>query len=199
MDPVTEDSQANFSDEQQVAEEKMNMENVTAEEIPGVVTVASQEITSFLKKTKIQDVINWGRKNSLWFMAQAMGCCGVEIIVTGMSPMDTDRFGIIPRNSPRHADVMIISGYVTKKYLPALKKLWDEMPSPKWIICMGDCSISGGPFYESYSTEQNIDKIFPVDVFIPGCPPRPEALIQGFIELQKKIAAKEDKGTEYER
>ncbi len=190
MDPVTEDTQAT---------EKEVMLNVNTEEIPGVVTTTSQEITSFLKKTKIQDVINWGRKNSLWFMAQAMGCCGVEIIVAGMAPMDTDRFGIIPRNSPRQADVMIISGYVTKKYLPALQKLWDQMPSPKWVICMGDCSISGGPFYESYSTAQNIDKIFPVDVYIPGCPPKPEALIQGFVELQKKITAKEDKGTEYDR
>jgi NADH-quinone oxidoreductase subunit B len=180
--------------EQPVAKEQAEEE----ENIPGVVTTTSQEINKFLQKTKVQDFINWGRKNSLWFMAQAMGCCGVEIIVTGMSPMDTDRFGIIPRNSPRQADVMIISGYVTKKYLPALKKLYDQMPSPKWVICMGDCSISGGPFYESYSTVQNIDEIFPVDVFIPGCPPRPEALIQGFLEVQKKIEAREDKGSGYE-
>ena len=92
---------------------------------------------------------------------------------------------------------MIISGYVTKKYLPALQRLWDQMPAPKWVIAMGDCSISGGPFYESYSTVQNIDEIFPIDVFIPGCPPRPEALIQGFVELQEKITAKKDRGTEY--
>ena len=168
------------------------------ETIPGVLTTDSNAISDFLKKTKAQDVINWGRKNSLWFMAQAMGCCGVEIIVMGMAPIDTDRFGIIPRNSPRHADVMLISGYVTKKYLPALKKLWDQMPSPKWVMCLGDCSISGGPFYESYSTAQNIDEIFPIDVFVPGCPPRPEAMIQGFIELQEKIAAKKDRGTDYE-
>ncbi|ATU07626.1 NADH-quinone oxidoreductase subunit B [Methanohalophilus portucalensis] len=181
--------------EQPVAKEQ----GAEEENIPGVVTTTSKEINKFLQKTKAQDFINWGRKNSLWFMAQAMGCCGVEIIVTGMSPMDTDRFGIIPRNSPRQADVMIISGYVTKKYLPALKKLYDQMPSPKWVICMGDCSISGGPFYESYSTVQNIDEIFPVDVFIPGCPPRPEALIQGFLEIQKKIEAREDKGSGYDR
>jgi NADH-quinone oxidoreductase subunit B len=86
---------------------------------------------------------------------------------------------------------------VTKKYLPSLKRLWDQMPAPKWVIAMGDCSISGGPFYESYSTVQNIDEIFPIDVYIPGCPPRPEALIQGFVELMEKIKAKKDRGTEY--
>ena len=167
------------------------------EMIENVSFTTTSAIHEFLKKTPAQDLINWGRKNSLWFLTQPMGCCGVEMIATGCSHYDTDRFGIIPRDSPRQADVIVISGYVTKKYLPALKRLWDQMPSPKWIICMGDCSISGGPFYESYSTVQNIDEIFPIDVFIPGCPPRPEALIQGFIELQKKIMAREDKGSEY--
>lgn len=165
--------------------------------IENVSFTATSAIHEFLKKTPLQDIINWGRKNSLWFLTQPMGCCGVEMIAAGCSHYDTDRFGIIPRVSPRQADVIVISGYVTKKYLPALKRLWDQMPSPKWVICMGDCSISGGPFYESYSTVQNIDEIFPIDVFIPGCPPRPEALIQGFIELQKKIMAREDKGSEY--
>ncbi|MCS3923202.1 F(420)H(2) dehydrogenase subunit B [Methanosalsum natronophilum] len=167
------------------------------ESIPGVMTTTSNAISDFLKKTPAQDFINWGRKNSLWFMTQPMGCCGVEMIATGCAHYDTDRFGIIPRNSPRQADVMVISGYVTKKYLPALKKLWDQMASPKWILAMGDCSISGGPFYQSYSTVQNIEEIFPIDVYIPGCPPRPEALLEGFIQLQKKIEAKKDKGSEY--
>lgn len=167
------------------------------EMIENVSFTTTSAIHEFLKKTPAQHLINWGRKNSLWFLTQPMGCCGVEMIATGCSHYDTDRFGIIPRDSPRQADVIVISGYVTKKYLPALKRLWDQMPSPKWVICMGDCSISGGPFYESYSTVQNIDEIFPIDVFIPGCPPRPEALIQGFIELQKKIMAREDKGSEY--
>ena len=167
------------------------------EMIENVSFTNTSAISDFLKKTPVQDIINWGRKNSLWFLTQPMGCCGVEMISTGCSHYDTDRFGIIPRDSPRQADVIVISGYVTKKYLPALQRVWDQMPSPKWVICMGDCSISGGPFYESYSTVQNIDEIFPVDVFIPGCPPRPEALIQGFIELQKKIMAKKDIGTDY--
>ncbi|WP_333787037.1 F(420)H(2) dehydrogenase subunit B [Methanomethylovorans sp.] len=167
------------------------------EEIPGVMTTSTSAISDFLKKTKAQDIINWGRKNSLWFTVNAMGCCGVELLSTGMAHYDTDRFGIIPRNSPRHADVLIISGYVTKKYFPALKRVWDQMPAPKWIIAFGDCAISGGPFFESYSTRQNIDEVFPVDIYVPGCPPRCEALIQAFYELQQKIVAKKDKGTEY--
>jgi len=167
------------------------------DEVPGVALTDSNVISEFLKKTKIQDVLNWGRKNSLWFTVNAMGCCGVEEIAVGMAHFDTDRFGIIPRNSPRHADVLIISGYVTKKYLPALKRIWEQMPAPKWVMAIGDCAISGGPFYESYSTVQNVDEIFPVDIYVPGCPPRPEAFIHGFHELQKKIEAKKDKGTEY--
>ncbi|MGB3907069.1 MAG: F(420)H(2) dehydrogenase subunit B [Methanomethylovorans sp.] len=174
-----------------------NNEDDMQEEIPGVMTTSISAISDFLKKTKAQDIINWGRKNSLWFTVNAMGCCGVELLSTGMAHYDTDRFGIIPRNSPRHADVLIISGYVTKKYFPALKRVWDQMPSPKWVIAFGDCAISGGPFYESYSTRQNIDEVFPVDIYVPGCPPRCEALIQAFYELQQKITAKKDKGTDY--
>lgn len=182
---------------EQMDVEQTEVPNVGYDDVPGTILTDTNAISEFLKKTKVQDLLNWGRKNSMWFVVNAMGCCGVEIIATGMAHYDTDRFGIIPRNSPRHADVLIISGYVTKKYLPALKRVWDQMPSPKWCISLGDCAISGGPFYESYSTHQNIDEVFPVDVFIPGCPPRPEALIQGFVELQKKIDTKKDKGTEY--
>ncbi|WP_406670260.1 F(420)H(2) dehydrogenase subunit B [Methanolobus sp. ZRKC4] len=177
--------------------DQTRIEQIGYDDVPGVALTNSNVIAEFLKKTKIQDVINWGRKNSLWFVVNPMGCCGVELIAVGVAHYDTDRFGIIPRNSPRHADLLIISGYVTKKYLPALKRIWDQMPAPKWVMAIGDCSISGGPFYESYSTHQNMDEIFPIDVFVPGCPPRPEAFIQGFIELQKKIEAKKDKGTEY--
>jgi NADH-quinone oxidoreductase subunit B len=176
---------------------KTNSIEKIPEDIPGVLATTSGAINEFLKKTKAQDVINWGRKNSLWFVVNAMGCCGVEQLSTSMAHYDLDRFGVFQRNSPRHADVLIISGYVTKKYLVALQRVWDQMPAPKWVIAFGDCSISGGPFYESYNTQQNIDEIFPVDVYVPGCPPRPEALIQAFVELQKKIAAKKDKGTEY--
>ncbi|WP_094226530.1 F(420)H(2) dehydrogenase subunit B [Methanolobus psychrotolerans] len=177
--------------------EQNNMELVTYNDVPGIALTESNSIANFIKKTKVQGVINWGRKNSLWFAVNAMGCCGVELIAVGMAHFDTDRFGILPRNSPRHADVLLISGYVTKKYLPALRRIWDQMPAPKWVIAIGDCAISGGPFYESYSTHQNMDEIFPVDVYVPGCPPRPEAIIQGFVELQKKIESKKDKAIDY--
>lgn len=176
---------------------KTNSIEKIPEDIPGVLATTSGAINEFLKKTKFQDVINWGRKNSLWPLVNAMGCCGVELLATGMPHYDMERFGFLPRNSPRHTDVLIISGYVSKKYLPALQRVWDQMPAPKWVICFGDCSISGGPFYESYSMQQNIDEIFPVEVYVPGCPPRCEALIQGLVELQKKIETKQDKGTDY--
>lgn len=160
---------------------------------PNVAFTTTSAIHDFIKNSPLQKLVNWGRKNSLWFMTQPMGCCGIEQICTGVAHYDTDRFGIIPRCSPRQADVMLISGYVTKKYLPALKRLWDQMMEPRWVLMMGECAITGGPWWESYSTVINVDKIFPVDIYIPGCPPRPEALIQGFIELQKKITAQEDR------
>ena len=111
--------------------EQNDVLNVGYTDVPGTMLTQSNAICDFIKKTKIQDVLNWGRKNSLWFTVNAMGCCGVELLATGMAHYDTDRFGIIPRNSPRHADVLIISGYVTRKYLPALKRIWDQMPAPK--------------------------------------------------------------------
>lgn len=153
----------------------------------------SSSISDFLKKTPFQNLINWGRKNSLWFLTQPLGCCGIEIICTAAPHYDFDRFGIIPRSSPRQADVMIISGWISKKYLPSLKLLWEQMPEPKWVVAMGECAISGGPFWESYSTINGIEKIFPVDVYIPGCPPKPEQLIKGFMELQRKISQKKDR------
>lgn len=160
---------------------------------PGFTTTTSA-IHDFIKKSPIQDLVNWGRKNSLWFMTQPMGCCGIEIICTAGGPhYDADRFGIIPRSSPRQADVLLISGWISTKYLPALKLLYEQMLEPKWVVAMGECSMSGGPFWEAYSTVINIEKIFPVDVFIPGCPPRPEQLLKGFLELQKKITEKQDR------
>ena len=143
--------------------------------------------------------MNYSRAKSLWVINYFNSCGFMELLPWVSSGYDMERFGILPTASARHADVLIVSGYITTKGAKRVKLIYDQMPSPKWVICMGDCSISGGPFYESYSTAQNIDEIFPIDVYIPGCPPRPEALIQGFVELQKKIAAKEDRGTEYKR
>ncbi len=153
----------------------------------------TEKIHQIIEVGPIKNIFNWGRKNSLYMFVQPMGCCGVEFLVFGASPYDCDRFGLLPRNSPRQADVMIISGYISRKYLPAIKNLWEQMPEPKWCIAIGECAISGGPFYDSYNIIQNTAEFFPIDVFIPGCPPRPEQFIEGFLNLQKKIKKRKDK------
>ena len=132
-------------------------------------------------------LISWGRKNSLWPMTFGLACCAIEMIATYMARHDLDRFGIVPWPSPRQSDVMIVSGTVTKKMAPAVKLLYEQMPNPKWVISMGACATNGGPYTRYDRVLQGVDKIIPVDVYVPGCPPRPEALIDAFIALQKKI------------
>jgi NADH-quinone oxidoreductase subunit B len=132
-------------------------------------------------------VIAWGRKSSLWPMTFGLACCAIEMISTFMAKHDLDRFGIVPWPSPRQSDVMIVSGTVTKKMAPAVKLLYEQMPSPKWVISMGACATNGGPYTRYDRVLQGVDKIVPVDVYVPGCPPRPEALMDAFLALQKKI------------
>jgi NADH-quinone oxidoreductase subunit B len=127
------------------------------------------------------------RKGSLWPMTFGLACCAIEMIASFMAEYDLDRFGIVPWPSPRQSDVMIVSGTVTKKMAPAIKLLYEQMPSPKWVIAMGACATNGGPYTQYDRVVQGVDKLLPVDVYVPGCPPRPEALIDGFIALQKKI------------
>ncbi len=129
------------------------------------------------------------RKSSLWPMTFGLACCAIEMIATYMSDHDLDRFGIVPWPSPRQSDVMIVAGTVTKKMAPAVKLLYDQMPNPKWVISMGACATNGGPYTQYDRVLQGVDKIIPVDIYVPGCPPRPEALMDGFIALQKKIMA----------
>jgi NADH-quinone oxidoreductase subunit B len=129
------------------------------------------------------------RKSSLWPLTFGLACCAIEMIATYMSDHDLDRFGIVPWPSPRQADVMIVAGTVTKKMAPAVRLLYEQMPNPKWVISMGACATNGGPYTQYDRVLQGVDKIIPVDVYVPGCPPRPEALIDGFIALQHKIMA----------
>lgn len=139
--------------------------------------------------TSLRELYNWGRQNSLWPLQFGLACCAIEMISTTMARYDMARFGAeVYRPSPRQADLMIVSGTVTRKMAPQVVRLYNQMPSPKYVIAMGACAISGGPFKEGYNVLKGIDRLIPVDVFIPGCPPRPEALLDGLMLLQKKIA-----------
>jgi len=135
-------------------------------------------------------VLNWGRRYSLWVFNFGLACCAIEFIAASMARHDFIRLGVIPfAPGPRQADLMVVSGTVTDKMAPAVRRLYDQMPEPKYVISFGACSNSGGPYWDSYCVMKGVDTIIPVDVYVPGCPPRPEALLQGIIKLQEKIAA----------
>ena len=136
----------------------------------------------------LDQLINWGRSNSLWSLTFATSCCGIEFMSVGCARYDFSRFGFeVTRNSPRQADLIMCAGTITNKMAPALKRLYDQMAEPKYVIAVGGCAISGGPFKDSYHVMRGIDEIIPVDVYIPGCPPRPEAIIYGMMQLQRKV------------
>jgi NADH-quinone oxidoreductase subunit B len=138
--------------------------------------------------TSLQELYNWGRKSSIWPLNFGLACCAIEMIATTMARYDLARFGAeVFRPSPRQADLMIVAGTVTKKMAPQVVRLYNQMPEPKYVISMGACAISGGPFKQGYNVLKGIDRYIPVDVYIPGCPPRPEALIDAFLMLQRKI------------
>ncbi len=136
----------------------------------------------------LDDLINWGRSNSLWPLTFATSCCGIEFMAVGAARYDFARFGFeVARASPRQADMIMVAGTITHKMAPVLKRLYDQMADPKYVIAVGGCAISGGPFKKSYHVLNGVDKILPVDVYIPGCPPRPEALLYGMTQLQRKV------------
>ena len=152
---------------------------------PGV----TQELANNLILTTLNDLYNWARLSSLWPLLYGTSCCFIEFACLIGSRFDFDRFGLVPRSSPRQADLIIVAGTVTMKMAPSLVRLYEQMPEPKYIIAMGACTITGGMFStDSYSTVRGVDKLIPVDVYLPGCPPKPEAIVDAVIKLRKKVA-----------
>lgn len=143
--------------------------------LPGVITARSDELIAL------------ARKSSLWPLTFGLACCAIEMISTYMSHHDLDRLGIVTWPSPRQADVMIVAGTVVKKMADPIKLLYEQMPDPKWVVAMGSCATNGGPYYRSYSVVMGVDHLIPVDIYVPGCPPRPEALMDGLLKLEQKI------------
>ncbi|NBX73622.1 MAG: NADH-quinone oxidoreductase subunit B [Alphaproteobacteria bacterium] len=160
------------------------------------VITGAEAVTSHINDTvekkgfllaKLDELFNWARTGSMWPMTFGLACCGVEMIHAYMSRYDLDRFGMMPRASPRQSDVMIVAGTLTNKMAPALRKVYDQMPEPRWVISMGSCANGGGYYHYSYSVVRGCDRIVPVDVYVPGCPPSAEALIYGIMQLHRKI------------
>ncbi len=137
--------------------------------------------------TQLDSVLNWARAGSMWPMTFGLACCAVEMIHAYMARYDLDRMGMIPRPSPRQSDVMIVAGTLTNKMAPALRKVYDQMPEPRWVISMGSCANGGGYYHYSYSVVRGCDRIVPVDIYVPGCPPTAEALVYALLQLQTKI------------
>lgn len=138
--------------------------------------------------TSVDALVDWARGHSLWVMPMGTACCAMELIAASFNKFDFDRHGTFPRPDPRHTDVMVVAGTITHKMRPAVKRLYDQMPDPKWVIAMGNCTVSGGVFYyDTYSVVRGVDEFLPVDIYISGCPPRPEALQDAVLQLREKI------------
>lgn len=142
--------------------------------------------------TSVDQLLTWGTTNSLWIFPMATSCCGIEFMATAASRVDLDRMGSVPWGTPRRCDVMVVAGTITVKMAPRVLKLWEQMPEPKWCVAMGSCAISGDFYRDIYSVIPGVDTFMPVDVYIPGCPPNPEALMHGLMRLQEKVRAKRE-------
>jgi NADH-quinone oxidoreductase subunit B len=146
------------------------------------------ELPSNVLTTRVDAVLNWGRLNSIWYMLFGLACCGIELMQTGGPRADLDRFGAVFRATPRQSDLMIVAGTVTYKMASRVRRLYDVMPEPKYVIAMGACTAGGGPYFQyGYHVVKGVDLVVPVDIYVPGCPPRPEALLEGLMRLQEKI------------
>ncbi len=150
-------------------------------------SVADQVADKGFVVTQVENLVNWARTGSLWPMSFGLACCAIEMMHTAASRYDLDRFGVIFRPSPRQSDVMIVAGTLCNKMAPALRKVYDQMAEPRWVISMGSCANGGGYYHYSYSVVRGCDRIVPVDIYVPGCPPTAEALLYGILQLQKKI------------
>ena len=165
----------------------MGMSAERSEPHPDLAAVSDEFADKGFVVAQMDKLVSWARCGSLWPMTFGLACCAVEMIHAYMSRYDLDRFGVLPRGSPRQSDVMIVAGTLTNKMAPALRKVYDQMAEPRWVISMGSCANGGGYYHYSYSVVRGCDRIVPVDIYVPGCPPTAEALVYGILQLQKKI------------